>query len=105
MESHFIRQALAASLFSAATLVTASALGGDGGVNIYGLSYHWDRDLAKQNDLDNEFNPGLGVRYHMGQWLKANAIIDAGAYRDSGRNTAVYAAEAAINSCRVAKTT
>ena len=92
METHFVRQALATSLFSAIVLMATPAHAGDWGVNIYGLSYHWDRDLAKQNDLDNEFNPGLGVRYHMGKWLKANAIIDAGAYRDSGRNTAVYAA-------------
>lgn len=62
------------------------------GVNVYGLSYHWDRDLARQNDWDNEFNPGLGVRYQLGSWLKADALIDAGAYYDSGRNTAVYAA-------------
>lgn len=81
-----------AGLFTAGVLFPALALAGDWGVNIYGLSYHWDRDLAKQGDLDNEFNPGLGVRYRMGSWLKADAIIDAGAYYDSGRNTAVYAA-------------
>lgn len=47
--------------------------------------------VGQANDLDNEFNPGLGVRHSMGSWLKADAIIDAGAYYDSGRNTAVYA--------------
>ncbi|MHB1215135.1 MAG: hypothetical protein ACYCY9_09130 [Thiobacillus sp.] len=69
----------------------APALAGDWGVNLYGLSYHWDRELAEQNDLDHEFNPGLGLRYRMGSWLKADAILDGGAYYDSGRNTAVYA--------------
>ncbi len=76
----------------AAAMLAAPAHASDWGLNLYGLSYHWDRDLARQNDLDNEFNPGLGVRYRMGSWLKADAIVDAGAYHDSGRNTAVYAA-------------
>lgn len=81
-----------AGLLIVVWLVVPPAWAGNWGVNVYGLSYHWDRDLAEQNDLDNEFNPGLGVRYQMGSWLKADAIIDAGVYRDSGRNTAVYAA-------------
>jgi hypothetical protein len=86
-----LRSGLAA-LLAAACLPAAPALAGDWGVNLYGLSYHWDRDAAKQRDSDNEFNPGLGVRYHMGSWLKADAIAEGGVYRDSGRNTAVYAA-------------
>lgn len=83
--------ALAGVLLATGSL-SGPAAAGDWGVNVYGLSYHWDRDLAEQNDLDNEFNPGLGVRYRMGEWLRADAIIDAGVYRDSGRHTAVYAA-------------
>ena len=79
-------------LLAVASLSAAAAQASDWSINIYGLSYHWDRDLAEQNDWDNEFNPGLGFRYRMGSWLKADAIIDAGAYYDSGRNTAVYAA-------------
>lgn len=82
----------AAGLLSTVLLAAPPSLAGDWGVNVYGLSYHWDRDLAKQYDLDNEFNPGLGLRYQIGSWLKADAILDAGVYRDSGRNTAVYAA-------------
>lgn len=65
---------------------------GEWGVNLYGLSYHWERDVARANDLDNEFHPGLGVRYTFGDWLNASAVADAGVYHDSGRNTAVYAA-------------
>lgn len=80
-----------AGLLCAASLAAAPVLAGGWGINLYGLSYHWDRELARQNDLDNEFNPGLGVRYKMGSWFKADAIVDAGAYYDSGRNTAVYA--------------
>lgn len=79
-------------LLLVASLTAIAAQAGDWGINVYGLSYHWDRELAEQNDWDNEFNPGLGVRYGLGTWLKADAILDAGAYYDSGRNTAVYAA-------------
>ena len=80
-----------AGILCASLVAVAPVLAGDWGINLYGLSYHWDRELARQNDLDNEFNPGLGICYSMGSWLKADAIIDAGAYYDSGRNTAVYA--------------
>jgi hypothetical protein len=79
-------------LLSIASLYATPSQAGDWGINVYGISYHWDRDLAEQNGWDNEFNPGLGFRYHIGTWLKADAIIDAGAYYDSGRNTAKYAA-------------
>src|SRR5688572_16091702 len=40
--------------------------------------------------FDNEVNPGLGVRWRMPR-EKFNWFLDAGAYRDSGRNTAVLA--------------
>ena len=79
-------------VLTAALLSAGAVEASNWGVNVYGLSYRWDRDQARQNDWDNEFNPGLGVRYQLGNWLKADAIIDAGAYYDSGRNTAVYAA-------------
>lgn len=79
-------------LLSIASLSATATQAGDRGISVYGISYHWDRDLAEQNDWDNEFNPEFGFRYHMGTWRKADAIIDAGAYYDSGRNTAVYAA-------------
>jgi hypothetical protein len=81
----------APELVAAALLLCGSASAADWGVNVYGLSYHWDRNLAERNDWDNEFNPGLGLRYRMGHWLRADAILDGGAYYDSGRNTAVYA--------------
>ena len=33
------------------------------GVNVYGLSYHVEREEAHQSGNDNEFNPGLGLRW------------------------------------------
>lgn len=92
--SHYLRFGMAVWFTAAVAPDLAIAEAGDGdlGLNVYGLSYHWDRELAEQNGWDNEFNPGLGARYRMGSWLNADAIVDAGIYRDSGRNTAVYAA-------------
>jgi hypothetical protein len=45
----------------------------DVGVNLYGLSYHFDRARA---------------RYRVAHGERLQWIFDAGAYRDSGRNTA-----------------
>lgn len=75
-----------------AALPSQAGAAGDWGINLYGLSYHWDRGLAKTMGWDNEFNPGLGLRYRLGPRLKGESFVDAGAYRDSGRNTALYAA-------------
>ncbi len=63
---------------------------GDLGINVYGLSYHFDRDKARELRDDNWFNYGLGARYRLpGEGL--DWFFDAGAYHDSGRNTAVLA--------------
>jgi hypothetical protein len=81
-----------------ALLLPAAALaqGGQLGVNVYGLSYHFDRDKAKQLGLDNEFNPGLGLRYRRLLDTGWEGFLDVGAYRDSGRNTTVYAGAGAL---------
>jgi hypothetical protein len=67
------------------------AFGGDLGVNLYGLSYHFERDRAKERHLDNERNPGLGVRYRATLNQSYDWFADAGVYHDSGRNTALVA--------------
>ena len=77
-------------LFAAAALPSL-AQAGDLGINIYGLSYHLDRDRARELHDDNGFNYGLGARYRLpGESI--DWFFDAGAYHDSGRNTAVLAA-------------
>lgn len=64
---------------------------GDLGINIYGLSYHFDRGKARELHDNNWFNYGLGARYRLpGEGI--DWFFDAGAYHDSGRNTAVLAA-------------
>ena len=63
---------------------------GELGLNVYGLSYHFERDRARELGYDNELNPGLGVRWRMPR-QDFDWFLDAGAYRDSGRNTALLA--------------
>lgn len=58
------------------------------GVNIYGASYHFERERAKELGLDNEFNPGLGLRYRHPYTERIDWVFDAGIYRDSAGETA-----------------
>ena len=77
-------------------LSSFSASAGELGVNLYGASYHFEQGRAKALGLDNQFNPGLGVRYRDRLGENADWFIDAGAYRDSGRNTALVAGPGAL---------
>ena len=66
------------------------------GLNVYGLSYHFDRDAAQRIGTDNELNPGLGVRYRRPINPSFDFFADVGAYKDSGRNTAALAGAGAL---------
>jgi hypothetical protein len=65
----------------------------DLGINVYGLSYHFDRDKARERGLTHEVNPGLGVR-----WRSSESILfaDAGFYRDSAAHSAKLAGIGAL---------
>ena len=58
------------------------------GINIYGASYHFERDLARRIDADNEFNPGLGVRKGLWKQGAHRVYAEAGFYYDSGERWA-----------------
>lgn len=74
-------------------LLTTPTWANDLSLNIYGLSYHWERDRAHTLGVDNEINPGLGLRYALAPAKICNTpFTEAAFYRDSGRNTAAYAA-------------
>lgn len=75
---------LLAALFAPATQAEI-------GLNVYGFSYHVERERARQLGVDNELNPGLGLRYRRTHGERLDWILDAGAYRDSGRNRALFA--------------
>lgn len=76
--------------FCALLALPAPALG-EIGLNFYGFSYHFDRGRARELEVDNEINPGLGLRYRVPHSERLQWIFDVGAYRDSGRNTALVA--------------
>src|SRR6266545_3907894 len=81
---HFCRAVVLLVLAAATLRVDAGELG----VNIYGLSYHFERGRAKEIGLENEFNPGLGVRYLIGENDRFRWFADAGLYYDSSRHLA-----------------
>jgi hypothetical protein len=90
------RAALAAAIAGCLATAPAAADWRELGVNVYGLSYHFDRDRAEELDVDNSFNPGLGLRYNFAQLERWTFFADAGAYYDSGKNTAVYGGVGAL---------
>jgi len=59
-------------------------------LNIYGLAYHPDREKVKEEDLDNQVNPGLGLHYEIRNTERGVTFAEIGAYRDSGRNIASF---------------
>lgn len=79
------------TLLVVALTLLAPAASADLGINLYGLSYHFDRSRAREAGLDNEVNPGIGVRYRTKHSEGLDWIFDVGGYRDSGRNTALLA--------------
>jgi hypothetical protein len=60
-------------------------------LNVYGLSYHPDRETAHRLRVDNEINPGLGLHYELTESPRGISFAEAGAYYDSGRNWAKFA--------------
>jgi hypothetical protein len=84
--------ALALAVLLAPSAAAAQSLG----LNVFGFSHHFDRSRARELGVDNEINPGLGLRYRIPHSEKLQWIFDAGAYRDSGRNTARLAGAGAL---------
>lgn len=56
------------------------------GLNVYGLSYHPDREQVARQHL-NEVNPGLALRY---EW-RNDVFAEAGGFRDSYGGRATFA--------------
>jgi hypothetical protein len=81
-----VRGALFCALLGALGIARA-----DLGINIFGASYHFERDKAKELGLTNEVNPGLGLRWREPWRESFDVFADVGFYRDSARNNAVFA--------------
>ena len=60
-------------------------------VHLYGFSYHTDRQGVRRSGLDNQVNLGLGLNYEFHEDARGVGFVEAGFYRDSGRNTAKLA--------------
>lgn len=90
------RAVLACAIALGAAAAPARADWRDVGVNVYGLSVHFDQDEAERLGVDNNFNPGLGLRYEFARHDRWSFFADAGAYYDSGKNTAVYGGVGAL---------
>jgi len=58
---------------------------------IYGMSYHTDRQGVRRENVDNELNVGLGLNYEFHEDEQGVGFVEAGFYRDSGRNWAKLA--------------
>jgi len=61
-------------------------------LNVYGLSYHADREAADRLHLDNEVNPGLGLHYEFSNAERGIAFAEVATFYDSGSNWAKLAA-------------
>ena len=71
-----------------ALLICAPSARADLGINLYGASYHFDRDKAKQLGLTHEVNPGLGLPWRKAESETLDFFADIGFYSDSKANTA-----------------
>ena len=61
-------------------------------LNVYGLSYHPDREVVHRQNLDNQVNPGLALHYELVNDARGVTFTELGEYRDSGRHSAKFAA-------------
>jgi hypothetical protein len=57
-------------------------------VNVYGASYHFERERAREINADNEFNPGVGLRKGLWKSGRQRVYAEAGIYYDSGERWA-----------------
>lgn len=60
-------------------------------LHIFGLAYHPDRKGAHLQHLDNELNVGLGLGYKIHDNARGVTNVEAGFFKDSGRNWAKFA--------------
>jgi hypothetical protein len=70
--------------------LTASSLSADElGLNLYGLSYHFDRETANGTEF-NEIKFGLGLNYRFAESKRFDFSLEGGMFKDSLRHKAKY---------------
>lgn len=60
-------------------------------LHVFGLSYHPDRQGTRLRHLDNELNVGFGLGHRIHDNARGEANVEAGFFKDSGRNWAKFA--------------
>lgn len=60
-------------------------------LHVFGFSYHTDRKGTRDSHLDNELNAGLGLNHEFHNNAQGVANVEAGFFKDSGRNWAKFA--------------
>jgi hypothetical protein len=58
---------------------------------VFGLSYHPDRDGTRDSQVNNEFNPGLGLEYNLHDDALGVINSEFGIFKDSGSTWAKFA--------------
>jgi len=79
------RVLLATFLIGIAGTVSASEFG----INIYGISYHPDREDSQGNEF-HEINPGAGIQWILTETKRNVWFLDGGLYRNSSAHAAEY---------------
>ncbi|MHB8079802.1 MAG: hypothetical protein ACYDIE_11185 [Candidatus Krumholzibacteriia bacterium] len=67
----------------------SAAVAGRLGLDLHGLSYHFDRRAIDGREFENA-NPGGGIDWVIRQGPRHTLFADVGAFRDSFRNTSSY---------------
>lgn len=70
-------------------VLTNKAQGASIGVNLYGISYHFDRVSAERRGF-NEFNEGLGLNVMAYEDRYNFLYLEAGRFKDTFENDATY---------------
>lgn len=70
-------------------LVSSPLRAGELGLNLYGLSYHFDRKTVEGISF-NEFNQGFGFNYQFVNIRRLDFSLEASLYKDSLNHTARY---------------
>ena len=79
-----MRPALLAILFASA------AARADLGINVYGLSYHFDRDKAREKGLTHEVNPGVGIRWRAADERQGRRAVPLSGRLHAGVHSAIH---------------
>ena len=89
------RSFVLASIILGVCLSGNNASAGELGVNVFGLSYHYESHSYFDGELEREYNQlntGAGIQYILAQHDRHLYFVESGVFDDSMSNQAFYAA-------------